>query len=600
MTEVRRSSCWRIPPAVILLGALAARQAVAQCPLGGVGPSCRETVVVNVNSFLSGGSSVDPNMTSFAIERMVRGSVAAWNQFGSVRRGFQFLGTTTEVGCPQTAQHLVQGVPGICLNECDCSNPNSAFTCVSGVNYSCPGGKSYSALNTHAAQSSINRTIAYPGAMQAVLTHELGHVLVGPTGNAGNHLADVPGNEPMMRAGSFPSTIELSQGDILAATAHSGLAVDNVQRLRAPGWTSPQTAAASFAFVDFLPSQWGTLDLAEGFLTYAGGTPTATAFVVENWGILALARDYSSGSAAVANAGVTRRVTSFYDKVHAQWWLFVLEADNSIGVLRSSDQVQWTFLGLLSRPGLGPSGGPIVVRSRFPPAVTQDLTRGQSGGATSSVLVVAYTNFSRDFTRLCLSSVAFCSQELHVIAIPWNATSAVAAPGFFTRFPRPQPVLPPGAGFVPPNVTACVGPPAIACSPFADTCSGRGPNCEVLCTGFDYDRPIVTTPVWAGSTGVFPRSGTSGGQYRTGGWTDHPISFETSFSGHLNAAIAGLDDSVWLATKPAAGPCRWAAPSHSPAATEGPWVRLPGPITSFKGPLLRSKLSPFFDLVVFP
>lgn len=524
------------------------------------GNTCRETVAVNASSFLGPGSGLLWAST-FEVERLVRNSARAWSQFASARRGFEYVGTTSAMGCGSGFKHLVTGVIGVCVptSTCDCSLPQHQWTCVGGVNYPCSGESHFIQINVHPMQAPVQLNMGYPGALQGVITHELGHAL---TASANGGHVPTNGNQNVMQSSS-PLTAGISFGpeDISATGSQVGTGIEYATRYRSSVWPQP-TTLNSWYYVDWVPSQWGTVDLAHGFVSGSGRRTSW--FVADTNSVVGGDIDQAWGQFPGPSGTTRRRVSTLYEPEHQQWWLTRINSDNTISVFRTPDRVNWTSLGLLTRPS---GTSTFTSRSRFPVALAYE--------PGSDRVVLTYTNFASGSTSGCDSLQTLCDHEVQTIALAWNSTNATVAPDAGTNFTR----------WADPNYptvvsAAAVGPPAMACS----TADSSGRNCEILYTSWTPDRAMGFVRFKVDGSGISNRTLPQG----FAGYTDDPISYESNSAGVVAAACTGLNSNVWVASKYGIGGSGFA------------WNQVSGPLVSKKGPILRSHPEPYFDILLFP
>lgn len=105
---------------------LGAAPAVAATPCVGTlpaanGQTCRETLAVNAASFLQAGSGVVGSQSD--IERIVRSAARGWSQYGSSRRGYEYVGTTTATDCNSPYDHIIIATVGLTLLDGDVRRP---------------------------------------------------------------------------------------------------------------------------------------------------------------------------------------------------------------------------------------------------------------------------------------------------------------------------------------------------------------------------------------------------------------------------------------------------------------------------------------------
>ncbi len=450
----------------------------------------------------------------------------------------------------------------MCLPPCDCAgDPTQQYNCIAGSNSPCGDGKSLIKINVHPLQPPVGLTLGYPGAIQGVISHELGHDLLNCATLPGCHVPNNSSNPDIMREGVFtPATIDFGPQDIGFSGAFVGTGIENAQRRRSLNWPLPATSGSNWGFVDFTPSQWGGTELAHGYLWW--GPRRTSFFVADTSSVVGLDVDQAIGAFPTPMGLTRQRAAVAYDRDHAIWWLAAVNfADNTILLFRSFDRVAWTSLGALSRPS-GTSS--FAARTRFPVALAYE--------PSSDRVVVAWTNFAPGIWTNCTGFQSLCSHELHTALIPWDATTATVSAANFTRWEQPSNASVASA--------ACVGAPAVACG--SPDSSGR--NCEILCVGFTPDRAVGYARFRSTMSGIDTRFGPA----TLGGWTDDQISFSTTSAGYLVAAVSGVDNGVWLNSKPGVG---------------GPWTgwqRISGSLVTMKGPLLRPLPENAYDLVTFP
>lgn len=557
--------------AVAMVASTADAQACVGSLPAGSGNTCREQLAVNTASFVGGaftGSSWD-------LERNVRNSARAWSQYASARLGYDYVGTTTATACGSGIKHVITGRLGMCTPTpgCDCTQPQHQWTCIGGWNHDCGSGNHLIEINNHpnVVSNSFNPVSpGYPGFLQDTLTHELGHALVDPDLQPVplGHVPNVSANPDIMRNGGLSASgTSFGPQDISYSGAWVGTAIEYANRWQASTW--PHPSLSSWTSNGQLISQWGTLDLTHG---YVSGSRRTSFFVADTNQITGIDIDQVNWVPFNGPSGVTRRrPTVVYEPVHQNWWLAGVNPDNTIAVFRSPNRTNWTYLGLVMRPT--PSGGSVAATTRFPVALAFE--------SNSQNIVLAYTNFSANWQGTgsfpCGNSSPLCAHELHTVVLPWNATTATVTGTSFTRWQDPNYPAQPSA--------AVVGAPAVACA----AADANNRNCEIIFTAWYSDRAMGFVRFQVSSAGISNRTLPAS----LGGYTDDDVSYQATYSGALVAAVSGLNSNVWIASKIGVGGSGfgWNQITQYPA----------GPaIVSKKGPLLRSRMEPYFDLVVFP
>jgi hypothetical protein len=370
-----------------------------------------------------------------------------------------------------------------------------------------------------------------------------------------------------MQSGGFSTAgVSLGPTDISASGAWVGTGIENGLRYRSSIWPQPSTLLNAWYFVDWIPSQWGTVDLTHGFV--AGSGRRTSWFVADTSQVTGGDIDQVSGVFPGPGGTTRRRVSTLYEPDHQLWWLTRVNPDNTVSVFRTPDRVNWTNLGLLTRPS---GTSTFTSRTRFPVALAYE--------PVSDRVLFSYTNFAPGATPTpalpCNTLQTHCDHEIHTVALNWNAPNATVLPDAgvnFTRWADPSyPTLP---------SAAAVGPPAMACS----TPDSNGRNCEILYTSWTADRAMGFVRFKADASGISIRTLPQGFP----GYTDDAISFEANSGGVVAAACTGLNSNVWVASKYGIGGSGFG------------WSQVAGPLVSKKGPVLRSHPEPYFDIVIFP
>lgn len=534
----------------------------------GNGNTCRESLAVNTSSFQGGAFAG----SAWELERNVRNSARAWTQYGSSRLGYDYIGTTSATACGSGIKHVVMARPGMCTPTptCNCSLPQHQWNCIGGRNIDCGSGFHVVEINNHPNIVNPNWnpvSVGYPGALQSTITHELGHSEINPNLQPQplGHIFPSSSTNPdiMQNGGVGPGATGFGPQDITFAQAWVGSGIEYAERWQSSVWPHPSTFSWATTNTP-LASQWGTLDLAHGFVANLRRT---SYFVADTSGVTGVDIDQVGGSFAGPAIVTRRRPTVLYDPVNKNWWLASINADGTIAVFRSPNRTNWTSLGLITRPT--PANNSTTAKTRFPVAMAFE--------ESSQSILIAYTNFSLAFDSTCGNFAELCAHEVHTVLLPWNATSATVTGAAFTRWEDPS---------VPSTVSAAaVGPPAMACG----GADGALRNCEIIFVAFYGDRAVGAVRFKASSTGISNR--TLPGYL--GGYTDDAISYQTTYAGALVAAVSGLNSNVWVASKIGIGGSGFGWQQVS-QYLGGP------PMVSRKGPLLRARMEPYFDLVVFP